>query len=254
MSKKVFAIILLSLCLIMNTAYGEDLTVEKLLTSDTWKSLDASTVVDLVFLPDGTGTVSTGFTFHWDKTIFGVDCKYENYFGLVDSLNLIQENDIPLLLYGKDSNRRWARACDMASFSQSAIVGSTAGTDATTVTAEDSDTISAIKDLVLLDKDGIKIYFTGKFKEDNFLHMEVIVENNTNKNVIIKYSGKVNGWNLGSNHVIGNANPVHANSKAKCYLWFEPEDIDATTCREIESLDLIFEAQNKDTREKLFVA
>ena len=106
--------------------------------------------------------------------------------------------------------------------------------------------------MILLDKDGIKLYFNGKYSDGNHLELEVIVENNTNKNIDITYTGNANGWSFG-NFTVGNANPVQANSKAKGYLWFVAEEIDTQTCRDIETLDLVFTVKDKDTREKIMV-
>ncbi len=120
-------------------------------------------------------------------------------------------------------------------------------TDSQSTVSDDADTISSIKNVVLFDKDGVKAYFTGKFQEDNMLHLEVIIENQTNKNLEITYTGKANGWNLGSDYTIGNAYTVHSDSKAKGDLWFLPEQIGASTCLDIESLDLVFKVIDADT-------
>lgn len=132
------------------------------------------------------------------------------------------------------------------------VISIASETDSQSTVSDDADTISSIKNVVLFDKDGVKAYFTGKFREDNMLLLEVIIENQTNKNLDITYKGKANGWNLGSDYTIENASTVHSDSKAKGYLWFLPGDIGVSTCLDIESLDLIFEVRDADTYKEVF--
>ena len=67
-----------------------------------------------------------------------------------------------------------------------------------TVMAEEATVISPTEEYVLVDQDGIKITFTGKYDDSsNCANPELTVENSTDSSIDINYTGTMNGWSIG---------------------------------------------------------
>lgn len=107
-------------------------------------------------------------------------------------------------------------------------------------------------DLTLMDQEGVKISLDGSYEEvSTQIHFQVIVENNTESNITVLYTGDVNDWSISSRY-LGNASEIKAGTKAKGYLWFDRDDIDVATGDEIHSMQLDFTVKNKDDNSELF--
>ena len=123
-----------------------------------------------------------------------------------------------------------------------------------TVMAEEATVISPTEEYVLVDQDGVKITFTGKYDDSsNCANPELTVENSTDSSIDINYTGTMNGWSIG-NCGLGNGSDIKANSKAKAYLWFMFDDYDLTSSDDISTMDLTFTITDHDSNTELFKA
>ena len=123
-----------------------------------------------------------------------------------------------------------------------------------TVMAEEATVISPTEEYVLVDQDGVKITFSGKYDDSsNCANPQVIVENSTDSSIDISYTGTMNGWSIG-NCGLGNGSDIKANSKAKAYLWFMFDDYGLTSSDDINTLDLTFSITDHESYSELFTA
>ena len=125
--------------------------------------------------------------------------------------------------------------------------------------AEETTITSSLKNLVIYNQNGIKMYFTGEYEDklqpwsDDYFHLTLVVENSTSEELDIDYFGAINGWSFGSQSNLHSLGSVKANSKAKLDLWFTSANVsDISSCRDIESMDLTFRI--KDTRGGILMA
>ncbi|MCI6239516.1 MAG: peptidoglycan-binding protein [Lachnospiraceae bacterium] len=118
----------------------------------------------------------------------------------------------------------------------------------------DGTVISPDQKYVLFDQDGVKAILTGKFDDSmNCAKPEVIIENSTDKNIDVLYTGTMNGWNLGSSYMDG-ATDIKAGSKAKAHLWFMFDDFDITGSDDISNMDLTFTVKDHESHDELINA
>ena len=113
--------------------------------------------------------------------------------------------------------------------------------------------IEAFEDLVLVDKNGIKVYLTGEYEDWNAdLYLYAVFINKSNKKVHIGYTGTVNGWFLGNVTIPGEAFNLPPNSKAKGKISFKCEEIEADSCTEIEEMNLVISVTDSSANKKWF--
>ena len=118
----------------------------------------------------------------------------------------------------------------------------------------DGTVISPDQKYVLFDQDGVKAILTGKFDDSmNCAMPEVIIENSTDKNIDVLYTGTMNGWNLGSSYM-DVATDIKAGSKAKAHLWFMFDDFDITGSDDISNMDLTFTVKDHESHDELINA
>ena len=106
------------------------------------------------------------------------------------------------------------------------------------------------KQCLIVDKDNVRIYLTGKYRKTNtWILVEVIVDNQTNHNLVIAYTGNVNGWSVTSYLANGFLNqPIsvrHSKLIAQIPLDYQEgalQEIGFDTVEELESLQLTFTA------------
>ncbi|MCR5161513.1 MAG: hypothetical protein K6C06_07060, partial [Lachnospiraceae bacterium] len=109
-------------------------------------------------------------------------------------------------------------------------------------------------DMTLVDQDGVKVCLDGTYDEASTqIKFKVIVENNTETDISVLYTGDVNDWSIGSCY-LGNASEIKAGTKAKGYLWFNREDIDVASGEDIHSMQLDFTVKKKEDYTDLFTA
>ena len=109
------------------------------------------------------------------------------------------------------------------------------------------------EELVLFEKDGIKLYLTGTSDAtSNCFNLNVIVVIETDQLLDITYTGVANGWSMSSNYSIVSGD-IQPQSKAKGNLWFMFDDYDITSYADLEELRLTFTVRDSSTNDKLFV-
>jgi len=107
-----------------------------------------------------------------------------------------------------------------------------------------AETDPLFEDVVLMDKDGVKIYLTGTFTEyTNALGIDCVIENNTDCEISITYNGTVNGWTTGNYYLA----KVKANSKAKEDITLMTDDFGVATSADVATMDLTFEIEDAET-------
>ena len=87
------------------------------------------------------------------------------------------------------------------------------------------------KQVVLFEQDGVKLTLNGEVQDDGVMSVQLsgVLENKSGHSISVFYGGTCNGWSL-SRFVLGNANDVASNSKAKTYLSLPYEDLEVKTC------------------------
>ena len=118
------------------------------------------------------------------------------------------------------------------------------GAFATAETAGDLYTADG-EQLVILDRDGVRIYLTGDVgNSSNTVPLNCVVENNTDQKLDILYSGAANGWDMGYNtHLVNNGLDAGIKAKASITLW--PEKVEVTKFEELETLKLTLEVRDE---------
>lgn len=112
------------------------------------------------------------------------------------------------------------------------------------------------EETVLIDRDDFRLYLTGEYESidnmngvsGNFVsHLSCVVENKGDEEIgSISYSGVINGWSLGSSHVMSGTNGVRPGTKAKTDIWFTTEDTEVTSYEDLETMELTFEVKDED--------
>ena len=112
------------------------------------------------------------------------------------------------------------------------------------------------EETVLIDRDDFRLYLTGEYESNdnvngvsgNFMsHLSCVVENKGDEEISsISYSGVINGWSLGSSHVMSGTNGVRPGTKAKTDIWFTTEDTEVTSYEDLETMELTFEVKDED--------
>lgn len=112
------------------------------------------------------------------------------------------------------------------------------------------------EETVLIDRDDFRLYLTGEYESNdnvngvsgNFMsHLSCVVENKGDEEISsISYSGVINGWSLGSSHVMSGTNGVRPGTKAKTDIWFTSEDTEVTSYEDLETMELTFEVKDED--------
>ena len=112
------------------------------------------------------------------------------------------------------------------------------------------------EETVLIDRDDFRLYLTGEYESNdnvngvsgNFMsHLSCVVENKGDEEIgSISYSGVINGWSLGSSHVMSSTNGVRPGTKAKADIWFTTEDTEVTSYEDLETMELTFEVKDED--------
>ena len=110
------------------------------------------------------------------------------------------------------------------------------------------------EELVLFDKDGIKLTLTGEHeintnaKGDLRLDLSAVAENNTDTAIKLYCSGTVNGWSTSSTQLLGNTpqDGIPAGAKLKTYIWFFMDDVDISAYEDLEVAKLTFNMWTAD--------
>lgn len=121
--------------------------------------------------------------------------------------------------------------------------------------AEDKYVVDG-EETVLIDRDDFRLYLTGEYESidnmngvsGNFVsYLSCVVENKGDEEIgSISYSGVINGWSLGSSHVMSSTNGVRPGTKAKTDIWFTTEDTEVTSYEDLETMELTFEVKDED--------
>ncbi len=108
--------------------------------------------------------------------------------------------------------------------------------------------------LDIFEQDGINVYLTGEVVDEGlqFLRMEAIIENNSDKNIQVRYNGVANGWSVKNSVMGGGDAMVNAGSKAKSYIWLLYDDLDIANYNDLETLSLTFTVEDSDDNSALF--
>ena len=242
MRKKLLVVLLVMLLLVVSSG-AEEITFETLIHNDIWWKTEQgqSKTVYCVFNLDGTG-ITNGSPFMWERTIFGIEItNAPESVAVSGRYNLIEKDGVPGLQRADSHGIVYIRSADLAT----ALNLTPSPTPA--AKAEDN-IIPGIKDMVLLERNQVKIYFTGNYLDTNSLGVEIIIENNSDYDIVLGYTGQVNGWSI---HNSSMGTTVKSHSKAKGYLFFDPKEIDATTAKDIESADLKLIVKNAAAKQKV---
>lgn len=121
--------------------------------------------------------------------------------------------------------------------------------------AEDKYVVDG-EETVLIDNGDFRLYLTGEYSSidgvngvsgDFMSHLSCVVENKGDEEISsISYSGVINGWSLGSSHVMSGTNGVRPGTKAKTDIWFTTEDTEVTSYEDLETMELTFEVKDED--------
>ena len=108
--------------------------------------------------------------------------------------------------------------------------------------------------LDIFEQDGINVYLTGEVVDEGlqFLRMEAIIENDSDKNIRVCYNGVANGWSVNNSVMGGSKATVNAGSKAKSYIWLLYDDLDIASYNDLETLSLTFTVEDSDDNSALF--
>lgn len=107
---------------------------------------------------------------------------------------------------------------------------------------------------VLLEQDGVTVYFTGNHEtwgyDSVYVDLEVVVVNDSDKSVsILIDSSSINGWEVFGTGV----SDTGAGKKQKGVLSFEVTDAEISTYEEIEELELTITIYDGDAWETISV-
>ena len=97
------------------------------------------------------------------------------------------------------------------------------------------------KQVVLFEQDGVKLTLNGEVQDDGVMSVQLsgVLENKSGHSISVFYGGTCNGWSL-SRFVLGNANDVASNSKAKTYLSLPYEDLEVKRYADLEEANFTF--------------
>ncbi|MBQ3575594.1 MAG: peptidoglycan-binding protein, partial [Clostridia bacterium] len=120
-----------------------------------------------------------------------------------------------------------------------------AAEEAATGTLSYKDGLAVVpnEEVVFFDQDGLKCYLTGDVKEQsNSTILDYVVENNTGKEVTIKCSLYVNGWEIYKDTYMGDLMGIQAGSKVKAMFFLQHEDCEISSYDDIEKMTVSFSA------------
>ena len=108
------------------------------------------------------------------------------------------------------------------------------------------------KQVVLFEQDGVKLTLNGEVQDDGVMSVQLsgVLENKSGHSISVFYGGTCNGWSL-RQFVLGNANDVASNSKAKTYLSLSYEDLEVKRYADLEDASFTFFISDSKTGEAL---
>ena len=111
------------------------------------------------------------------------------------------------------------------------------------------------EDCLLFTKDGVSVWLCGTYEEAGsmWLAADVVIENQNDYDVSIKYDGSANGWALGRASKLVNSPTCKAHSKLKGQMGFDYDKIGNISIKELKTLNLeITVYKETDEEEELF--
>lgn len=108
------------------------------------------------------------------------------------------------------------------------------------------------KQVVLFEQDGVKLTLNGEVQDDGVMSVQLsgVLENKSGHSISVFYGGTCNGWSL-RRFVLGNANDVASNSKAKTNLSLPYEDLEVKRYADLEEANFTFFISDSKTGEAL---
>lgn len=106
----------------------------------------------------------------------------------------------------------------------------------------------------IFNKNGVNAYFTGEVDDSGtmWLSLKAVIDNKTNTSIKVAYEGVCNGWSVKHSIMGGSDTSIYKNSKGKCYLWLNYDDLELQRYGDIKELMLDFIVMNASTSEEMF--
>ena len=120
---------------------------------------------------------------------------------------------------------------------------------ALTAWAEDALVFEKGKQLLLFDKDGVKLTLSGEVSDNGVgsINLHGVLENKTSHKLEVLYSGTCNGWSLLRSFIGNGGSEIQPNSKTKTYIWLPYDDLEISRFADLQEANLTFSVSDAES-------